>query len=88
MQWKCKNGEIVDISEMSDSHLLNTINCILDRRVTAGAERFEFMLSDAFDRKLIKLYQVLKYIRTHSEILEEGEEEENYLSELAYRNTF
>lgn len=67
---------------MDNNHLLNTINCILDGRARSGVELFEFMLSDAFDRKLIKLYQVLKYIRTHSENLQE--EDRNYLDEIAY----
>lgn len=73
MIWTCKNGERLTMKQMSDSHILNAVNCILDKRLSGPLILIKSLVQEALDRKLIaqnvfeEALKINKRVRTEIE---------------------
>ena len=73
MIWTCKNGERLTMKQMSYLHILNAVNCILDKRLSGPLILIKSLVQEALDRKLIaqnvfeEALKINKRVRTEIE---------------------
>ena len=66
MKWKTKDGRDIDIRDMSDSHLANTIAMLRGKGYIASEEIYMFLLSEPNGDAARDLYDSeLANIKTH-----------------------